>query len=122
MFNHQDDGMHDKYIGPERRTEAWHLSKKVPVAFLLVLIFQGVALLKWAYEKERDIDQGSILNIEQNKRIDDIEKRERDNAKLVERMVRLETLVEVTNRSISRIEDSLTNNSQYNNQNIKRGR
>jgi hypothetical protein len=101
----------EEYTGPERRQAAWHLSKKVPVAFLLALIFQGVALLKWAYEKEKDIALSVATNVEQSKRIDDLEKRERDSAKLTERMVRLETLIEVTNRSVARIEDTINNSS-----------
>lgn len=95
------------YEGTERRTQAWHLDKKVPIVIMLMLIGQGGMFIWWASELNGIVKDNMKVNIEQGKRMDAFEQRERDNVKLSERVVRVETIVENILHTVNRIDESI---------------
>jgi len=95
------------YEGTERRRTAWHLDRKVPIAFLFLLIIEAGAFVWWAAELNSLARENSRTNIEQASRMDAFEARERDNGKLVERIVRVETIMENVLHTVNKIDDSI---------------
>jgi len=95
------------YEGTERRRTAWHLDRKVPIAFLFLLILEAGAFVWWAAELNSLARANAKTNQEQAARLDAFESRERDNGKLVERIVRVETIMESVLRTVNKIDDSM---------------
>lgn len=96
--------MADDYHGDERRRQAWHLDKRVPIAIFFLLAGQGLALVYWAGKLSKTVEQTAQQNVELAKRVAEIEERERLNGKLVERLVRVETLMENVYSIVYRID------------------
>ena len=99
--------MKEIYEGQERRTQAWHLSRTVPITLIIALIAQTIALIIWAVRLEGRVDQTEISGIESRKLLNDMEIRERDGGKLSERVVRVETILESVQRTVNRIEATM---------------
>ena len=91
----------------DEKTREWHLDKKVPITLFIALLIQGAAFVWWAAELNGLVRQSVEINAEQNKRIEAMEQRERDNGKMIERVVRVETMIEEVKRTVNRIDDNL---------------
>ncbi len=37
----------EKYTGPERRSNGWHLDKRVPITLIAAIFLQGVVFVYW---------------------------------------------------------------------------
>jgi len=90
---------------PERRN--WHLERRITVSVIigLVIVFFGLvgnAISFTWYASKLDSTVNSILEVndKQDIRLDAFETREREQAKLSERLAGLEAKVENTNRMI----------------------
>lgn len=101
-----------EYSGKERRRQAWHLDKRIPIIFFLTLIMEASAFIWWAAEINILSKRNSDELLAQSKRMDAFEQRERDSSKLTERIVRVETMVEGMVRVVNRIDDSLEKRRQ----------
>ena len=99
--------MKSNYEGQERRVQAWHLDKKIPIMLIAVLIIQTVALIIWAVRLESRVEKAEVANMEIRKNIYEMEARERDNNKLVERVVRVETMLENVQNIVNRIDNAV---------------
>lgn len=101
-----------QYNGPERRSQAWHLDKKVPIVFFFMLLSQFGATIWWAGEINGATKENTKSSIELIKRVSEIEARERDSNKLVERVVRVETMLENVQHTVNRIDNLTTEESR----------
>ena len=100
--------MTEKYEGDERRRQAWHLDKKVPIALFATLFIQTCAIVWWASEINSATREQAKAHLETVRRISEIESREREGNKLVERVVRVETIMENVLHTVNKIDDALT--------------
>ena len=99
----------ETYEGHERRRQAWHMDKKVPIALIASLFFQTVALIVWAVRLEGRVEKTELSSAEYHRRLYEIETRERDGNKLVERVVRVETMLENVQSTVNRIDNAVYN-------------
>ena len=93
------------YEGTERRRTAWHLDRRVTLAFIFTLFMQTGAIGWWASELSHANRENTKNIIEMTKRLGDIETRERDNGKIIERVVRVEAILENVQRTVIRIDE-----------------
>lgn len=97
----------EQYTGPERRTQAWHLDKKVPVVLFIFLLGQAGSTIYWAAELNSAVKEQAKLQTETARRLSELETRERESGKLVERVVRVETMLENVQHTVNRIDNAL---------------
>lgn len=97
----------EHYEGPERRRQAWHLDKKVPIVLFVILLGHASTTLWWAAELSSTVKEQAKAQTETIRRISEIEKREREGNKLVERVVRVETMLENVQHTVNRIDSAL---------------
>lgn len=91
----------------ERRQQAWHLDKRVPIALFAMLFMQTGAAVWWASEINSASREQAKLLLSLSQRLSEVESRERDATKLVERVVRVETIVENVQRTVNRIDSAI---------------
>lgn len=99
--------MNKEYTGEERRRQAWHLDKKVPLAFFFMLLAQAGTTVWWAAEVNGAVKEHAKSMVEMSRRVAEIESREREGNKLVERVVRVETMLENVQHTVNRIDMAL---------------
>lgn len=99
--------MVQNYEGQERRRQAWHLDKKVPIALFVMLFIQTGAVVWWAAEINSATRENAKALLAMSQRVSEVEGRERDGTKIVERVVRVETIVENVQRTVNRIDNAL---------------
>lgn len=97
----------ENYDGPERRRQAWHLDKKVPVVLFIFLLGQAGSTIYWAAELNSAVKEQAKSQTETSRRLSEIESRERESSKLVERVVRVETMLENVQHTVNRIDNAL---------------
>lgn len=100
--------MQDKYEGDERRRQAWHLDRRVPIAIFIVLLGQILSGAWYASEMNSAVKKNSQDTAILTRTIAEIQQRERENVKLVERVVRVETIMENVLHTVNKIDDALT--------------
>ena len=98
-----------RYEGQNRRSNEWHLDKKVPIVILFMIAAQVITSVWWAAEMTAFSRANYAKNVEQEKRLEIIESRERESFKVGERLVRLEVITENTNVVVRRLESYLDN-------------
>lgn len=99
--------MKNTYTGPERREGSWHLDKKVTITLILLLLGQIGSTIWWAADLSHATKENSKATIAISNRIAEIESRERESSKLVERMVRVETMLENLQSTANRIDNAV---------------
>lgn len=99
--------MKEPYEGEERRRQAWHLDKKVPIALFAMLFLQTVAVVWWAAAIDGATRENAKALLAMIQRVSEAESRERDGTKLVERVVRVETILENVQHTVNRIDNAL---------------
>lgn len=99
--------MQDNYEGDERRRQAWHLDRRVPIAIFIVLLGQMLSGVWYASEINSAVKKNTQDTAILTRTIADIQQRERESVKLVERVVRVETIVENVLRTVNKIDDTL---------------
>lgn len=92
------------YDGPERRQQAWHLDKKVPITIVTALIIQTLALVWQASALNSAVKQNTDSIAETTKRVSDMEVRERETGKM---MAKVETMLENLQHTVYRIDNAL---------------
>lgn len=97
----------EHYEGPERRRQAWHLDKKVPITIIVALVIQTGSMIWQASALNSAVKENSSGLAAATKRIAEIELREREGNKLVERVVRVETMLENVQHTVNRIDNAL---------------
>ena len=100
--------MQDKYEGDERRRQAWHLDRRVPIAILIVLLGQMLTGVWYASEMNSAVKKNTEDTATLTQTITEIQQRERESGKLVERVVRVETIMENVLHTVNKIDDALT--------------
>lgn len=100
--------MQDKYEGEERRRQAWHMDRRVPIAILIVLLGQMLTGVWYASEMNSAVKKNTEDTATLTKTITEIQQREREGGKLVERVVRVETIMENVLHTVNKIDDALT--------------
>lgn len=98
--------MKNIYEGAERR-KAWHLDKKVPLALFFLLLSQTGTAIWWASGINSVVKSNAENLTQATIRLQELESREREGGKLVERVVRVETMLENVQQTVNRISNSL---------------
>lgn len=92
------------YNGPERRQQAWHLDKKVPITIVTALVVQTLALVWQASALNSAVKENADNLTETIKRVSDMETRERETGKM---MAKVETMLENLQHTVYRIDNAL---------------
>lgn len=100
--------MQDEYEGDERRRQAWHLDRRVPIAIFIVLLGQMLSGVWYASEMNAAVKKNTEDTAVLTRTITEIQQRERESGKLVERVVRVETIMENVLHTVNKIDDALT--------------
>lgn len=91
----------DDYEGKDRRkSEHWHLDKRVPISIIVAIIAQTAGIIYGAALLRSDVD-------ESKRRITALEHKDEKNGALGERVVRVETLMEGVKGAVERIEQKI---------------
>ena len=97
------------YEGEERRVKAWHLDRRVPIAIFIVLFGNLLSGVWYASEVNSAVRKNAADNATTARLVVDIQQRERDNGKLVERVVRVETIMENVLHTVNKIDEAIVN-------------
>jgi hypothetical protein len=100
--------MTEQYEGNERRRQAWHLDRRVPIAIFVVLLGQMLSGVWHASEMNSAVKKNTEDTATLTRAITEMQQRERENGKLVERVVRVETIMENVLHTVNKIDDALT--------------
>lgn len=99
--------MQNDYNGAERRRQAWHLDRRVPLAIFIVLLGQMLSGVWYASEINSAVKKNAQDTAALSSVVMEMQQRERENGKLVERVVRVETIMENVLHTVNKIDDSL---------------
>jgi len=85
----------------DERVSDWHLDKRIPIALILTLLFQGATAIWWASGVSADLDRMG-QDIAQLKRED------RERAERWDRLIVLETELKNISTTINKLEQTVT--------------